>query len=203
MKSAPRTIFTLALLFGLGFWGYSMRLDNAKDAAQREERNQRQQALATLVATMASRFGASTDWAAKLTGTEHTRSSPILTAELQELWATDRPILFVARVRDIVRNQDASFQLELDYDVLRDRRMLVVGTELRLSLRCPTSLTQPLLNAMKSHPRSTVYADVATIAVVDSIASTSERDAEGNAESILTGSGRCVDVQYLPERLPR
>ena len=201
MKRASRILLTLVVLFGLG-WLYSIYRGNEKKATQQEAGAQRQHALATAVATMASRFVATTDWAANLAGTKLTRTSPILTAELQELWTPDHPILFVARVRDIVRNPDMSYQLELDYDFLRDQHMLV-GTELRLSLRCPNSLAQPLLAAMKSHTRSISDAEVAAIAVVESIASSSERDSEGTVASILTGVGRCLDLQYLSERLPR
>lgn len=202
MKSARRIFFIAAATVSIGFWGYSALQDHAKEVARREERDERRQALGAAVAKMASRVNATTDWAAKLAGVLHLRTSPILSAELQEVWTPDRPILFVGRVQDIVRNQDESYQLKLDYDFLRDRRMLV-GTDLRINLRCPASFALPLLNAMKSHPRSVSDADVATIAVVDSIASTVERDGEGNTQPILTGAGRCVDVLFLSERLPR
>ena len=197
----PRYLLAIAVLIGLGFWMYSARQDRTEQELQQKVLEQRQQALTVSVKAMASQADASTGWAARLAGGDKVRQSPILSAELQEVWVPHRSILFVGLVEDIVKNEDGSFQVKIAYDSLGEYMFL--GNSIRVNLRCPASVSTPLLTALKSHPRSMVTPDIAAIATIESIVSTSERDSNGQATLVLTGNGSCNNTLYLPESLQK
>ena len=195
-----RILFVLAVLFGLGYWANSIFQDKAKDTQRRQATAERQRTLASTVKAMATEANASTDWAQSLSQGKRMRMSPILSAELQDVWTPDRAILFIGRVEDIARNQDGSFQIRIAYDSMGHDDMFL-DNRILVSLRCPAPVAAPLVKALKTRSRANLDADIAAIANIESIVSSSERDAAGNATTVLTGNGTCSKAMYMPELL--
>jgi hypothetical protein len=195
-----RFFLAVVVLIGLGYWGYSAYQHRIEQMQQKAAREQRQRVLTASVKKMASQANVRGDWAAKLAGADHMRLSPILSAELQEVWPRDRPILFVGRVEDIAKNDDGSFQVKIEFDS-PGGRYAFIGNNIRVNLRCPASVAAPLVTALKSSQRSIIDPDVAAIAIIESVVSTLKHDSDGDDTSVLTGNGSCNDALYLPEPL--
>lgn len=208
MASAPKSrwmgrfLLIVAVAVAIGAGGYLNQQERAKraDAAALHEASERDRHDRTvMVQTLARGQNASVDWASKLP-----RFSRILTADLQDLWPPDRPILFVGHVRDIARNGDGSLQVQvfqnsLDGLLANDQTAddLVLGPELRLNLRCDVLIAGPILERLR-RAKATPYLNsgVAVIALIESIETTQEHDADSST-TVLTGKGKCLDALYL------
>ena len=70
-----------------------------------------------------------------------------------------------------------------------------------MSLRCPESVAAPLIQAAKKEGASPMGAITAVTAVIESIVTTRETDAKGEADTVMTGIGKCLDAMYLTERI--
>lgn len=94
MKRIMLTV--LVLLLGAYFVKNSME-NKAKNLETERLRNAAKVAVAQLVV----RTNAVENWEKYLSKGEQFRLEPILTVELERLWLTDRPILFVGAIKDI------------------------------------------------------------------------------------------------------
>lgn len=190
-------LMALFLLVGLGYWGYSEWQSSVERRAQETKSQEMAAQIQARITAVAEKHGAVVDWPARLAKGGTIRSSPILTAELQDLWATGRPILFIGITSDIARTTEESVTLSVDYGAL-DQAHLFLGTNLRLAIRCSRALSDPLLASASNPSRMAFDSDAAVIAVISAIKASSERDTEGSHINILTGIGECVDVVQIP-----
>ena len=70
-----------------------------------------------------------------------------------------------------------------------------------MSLRCPESVAVPLIQAAKKKSVSLMGAITAVTAVIESIVTTRETNTKGEANTVMTGMGKCLDAMYLTERI--
>lgn len=146
----------------------------------------------------AKAHGALADWPSRLAQSERMRMSPVLTAELQDLWTSGRPILFIGIVADIARSSSDSVELTLDYGSL-DQGHMFMGSDLRLRLSCTRAMAAPLLDSASQPSRMALYSDSAVVAAVQSIETSSRRDPDGSVTGVLTGVGSCIEVVPISE----
>ena len=177
---------------------YQSHLVSTKQEAQRQAETD---ALVGKLHNVARQFGAQVDWARNLEGKDSIRLSPVMSAELQEVWLQPSPILFVGTLRDIVRNEDGSFQVLPQYDALSGGSHLL-STELFFSAQCAAELATPLL-AMAKTAHSTVFANVAIVGKVLGVTSKQVRGSDGEDETQLTGSATCSAALPIDRHLPR
>ena len=194
-----RILLAAAVLLGLGYWAYSAREDHLHAEQQRVALEARQQALAEAVKSMAAQANANTDWATKLASGKRSRNTPIFSAELQEVWLTERQILFIGRVEDIALSADKSYQVTINYDVLGQKPNFY-ETELRVVLRCPASIAEPLLKSIQAAPRSFSRANAAVIATIERVESTPKREPDAEVSSVLSGVGKCTNAMFLADK---
>ena len=141
---------------------------------------------------MVSDFGAVDNWDEKLSEGEKS-GEKILTMELEKLWMTDRPILFVGSMEDVANADDQNaYSIFMDY---RGKSWGNFSSRLSLSLRCPKTLFDTFL---KEHPSVLSEAnDVAVIAKINKVESHVQQTEEGD-KAIKVGIGLCLDIIELP-----
>lgn len=175
----------------------SLSTRQAVDAQKAAEA--RRQVLKNSVVEMAAKVNAVTNWASNLADGRD-RQSSILTAELQKQWVISRPILLLGNIQDIALNSDATYQVVVAHDPFSTTNTLFFP-DIRMSLRCPESVAAPLIQAAKKESASPMGAITAVTAVIESIVTTRETDAKGEADTVMTGIGKCLDAMYLTERI--
>jgi len=164
----------------------------------------REQAIAESVSNlraMIQRHHANSDWPRKLVGKSTLRSSPVLSAELQEYWIAEKPILFIGILKDIARNPDETYQIKIARQPVSSDATLL-GSELLVDIKCDSDKTIPLLKLMKRPSRLSIFEDVAIVATINRVSSSIGRDTDGQPNTILIGLGECNDVLSLPYTLP-
>ena len=192
-----RYVFGVLLLCGLGFWGYLSWQSQVESTQERERQATRIQAIKTSVSDMVIKANAVTNWAELLVGDNKRRNSPILTVELQKLWLTGRPILVIGNIEDIALNSDGTYQVIVEHE----DRYGSLWNEIRVSLKCDAAVAVPLVQAIKSKKKTQRGADTAITGLIEYVIAKPESDAEGSANKILTGVGRCIDAIPLAERI--
>lgn len=148
------------------------------------------------IKSIALKHNASSDWGTRLANGARIRSSPILTAELQDLWSKSNPILFIGTVSDVARDESGETRINIDYGDL-DQAQMFLETQLRVSLLCKSSIAEPFLAAAKSATSASLHSNIAVIAEIYNIIPTTERTPEGEPTGVLTGTGRCIDAIHI------
>ena len=193
-----RKLLVMVVLVALGYWGYSAWQSSVENRAQESKAKERAAQIKEKISSVAKKHDAVVDWSSRLAQGERFRMSPILTTELQDLWVTGRPILFIGSISDIARTSTDSMSLFIAYGAL-DQAHMFLGTDLRIRIQCNRALSEPLLAAARDPSRMALNSDIAVVAVISSIESSTERDSEGNTPRIHTGIGQCIDVVQIPE----
>lgn len=146
--------------------------------------------------TMAEAHRAVIDWDRALCVEGQYRESPILRLELERLWLTGRPILFLGVLRDVSsKSQDT-------YAVLVDRTPLLLDidftTRLELHLDAPKDLLDALL---AGHPNLLsgpgIDAGVAVVAKVSRIDAASDIGADLESVETRSGVGELLDIRFV------
>ncbi len=143
---------------------------------------------------------ANDSWDRELCQGQPARQAPVLTMELEKVWLTDRPILFVGKIAD-VRSEGGDDRLVVDRDMywaaMLSRPLLT--TDLRISILCPKALLDAFIAANPD------YLDpgngIAVVAKIDSVETVPEAgSAEGGRPSAKTGRGKAIDLVCLRKR---
>lgn len=186
----------IVLLVG-GYFVNSYIENKAKRKAEQEKEQRVEQTLRSSVEKMVSRTNSISEWESSLSKGETYRLSPILTVELEKLWLSGRPILFVGTIKDI------STYDKIRYTVLFERNLLsslnnMFSTELQLSLLVPKKKIDAFL---KNHPK--LFKGVGfnngsvVIAKVKSIKTDYYIGNEGVREEIKIGQGELIDILFI------
>lgn len=139
---------------------------------------------------MVSKYKAVNDWEDKLREKSQQRGKRILTMELENLWLTNRPILFKGSIKDISN-------LDVNYYIMKLDVKSRLSGEMALTLKSPKNMIDSFLSA---HPKaSSDVSIVAVIATIDRIDTNYRKTEEGDEEEIRTGVGRCVDILLYSE----
>jgi len=189
-----------AVTLALALWAHSAWQASVKYDAERLVTEQRVERIKSEIATAADTSSALKNWPDTLAGGERFRMSPVLSAEVQDLWVANRPILFIGRILDISRIDDNLTQLEVEYGSL-DQPHMFMATELRISIRCPKEMTAPLLMLAAKDKNPGLTSNVSVIASIASVTAATATDTEGKAIAILTGHGNCKHVIPITERV--
>lgn len=96
-----RFVWIIILVGMCGYFISSCIQDETKERANQAELRRVEQETKTAVAAMAGRTGAVFEWDKYLFGNEEYREKPLLTIELEKLWKTEKPILFIGSIKDI------------------------------------------------------------------------------------------------------
>jgi len=171
-------------------------LSPAKKAGEADRRSASQVVSSELV----QRHEANDSWDRELCQGQPARMTPVLTMELEKLWLTDRPILFVGKIVD-VRSEGVDGRLIVDRDMywtaMLSRPLLTTG--LKLSVLCPKAVLDAFVAANPD------YLDpgngIAVVAKIDSVDSgPATGGAEGGPAAAKIGRGRVVDLLCLRKR---
>jgi hypothetical protein len=125
-----------------------------------------------------------------------------MSAELQQVWLVEKPILFVGTLKDIVKNKNETFEVFVEYDSL-DSEYGFMSNEISLNATCSSQQTAPLLQLAKVSSRLGMFADVAIIGRVSEVSSRQARDSEGGEVSQLIGVADCRAAFVLSAGLSR
>jgi hypothetical protein len=194
------TVFTsLLVAAGVSYCGYMQYEDHVRQAAERERSQIEGAEVIRSLEAMADRHGAHISWASALAGSKGHRTSPVMSAELQQLWLASKPILFVGALRDIARQDDGNYEVLLEYPEFGFKQSFS-DTGIHLRVVCTPEQTAPLLALAKSRRRPSVFADVALVAKVSSVSSQLGRSGESEPELRLTVIVR--PTPSLRRRLP-
>lgn len=191
-----KIIWIIVVLAIGGYLVHSYLGKRAKLEAERVEAKRIEQTIRSSVAEMVSRTNAVDDWDRLLSKGERFMFEPILTVELEKLWLSSRPILFIGAIKDIATHNESL------YTVLIERSLLgsfdyMFDTELQLSLLSPK---QRIDSFLKQHPNlfkeSGFNNSVAVIARVNTIRTTYISGEEGARDEVKIGNGVLVDILF-------
>ena len=189
----------LAVSFVITYLVLSARQSNLAAEKFQSQRDQKQSDVAAAIELVAVKDHADIGWPEKLSRGNKVVIAPLLTAELQNVWVTERPILFIGKLADIVKNPDGSYQLTIEY-AANQHRSIFVGSELQLDLKCNGVVVDSLVE-LKAANRKALWTEVAITANILTVKSTSVLAGDGNAKMGLTGYGTCISVMALPDIL--
>jgi hypothetical protein len=191
-------IAVLGLAYICHYWWDAERVAKERQAA----RDARRQAQYESIIEMAKKANAITDWLESLASEKGLRASPIMTYELQRLWLVDRPVLFIGKIIDIVRNHDGTYQINVRQEKFGGP-IIILHNEIRLILTCQESLAVKMTNSVRANKFSRPWADFAVIATIEKIERSIEKGDDESSVTVQSGIGRCVDALELTEFLPK
>ena len=194
-----RYFVPVAVFVGLGYmlWS-SMENYQLRERVRREAAAARASATKTEVLRMAARSSAVVDWPLRLAPDHSFRMSQVHTAELQSLWISQRPILFVGRIEDIARSTPGTSLITVTFDDMAQSHASV-GTRLQLRVECPDDVVGPLFSSV-TRP-APLGADAALVARITGVEQSVSRGETGDLDRVLVGVGTCSDAMHLPDSL--
>ena len=183
-------VILVAITMGMsGYFVYDYFQDKAKEKARIETLQKELEAQNIAVARMASKYNAVNDWEERLSKGDVKNRKKLLTIELENVWLSDRPILFKGRIKDI-SNLDATNYLMTLEGLGRFSGGSTFSRQLTLSLNCQKSMIDFFLRANKGGSLRTV----AVIAKINKIVSGSRKIEEYDEQEMKIGVGHCVDI---------
>lgn len=171
--------------------------NEAKRKAERAEEQKIEQALKSSIKEMVLRTNATKGWGSRLSKGETYRFAPILTIELEKLWISEKPILFIGTINDI------STYDKTKYTILFERNLFtylknMFSTKLQLSLIASKKKIDDFLkNNPKLFEGVGFNHGVAIIAKVESIKTNKVAKEEGSPEIIKIGQGELIDILFI------
>lgn len=179
-----RIIVILVVVAVGGYFVYDYFQGKAKEKTAQETRQKKMESRRAAVAQMVAKYNAANDWDKLLKGSASKRKK-ILTMELENLWLTNKPILFKGRIKDISTLDAGNYLMTLD-------RRSIFSTNLALTLNSPKTMIDSFLS---THPdASSALSIVAVIAKINKIETKYRQTEEGDKEEIKTGVGQCIDI---------
>jgi hypothetical protein len=148
MKRAiwARAIFAIVIVLLGAFFVNVLLRNKAEREAERSEAKRIEEATKALVAQLVARTKAIDTWEQALIQGQGFRVT-ILTVELERLWLTDRPILFMGTIQDIATADKENYWITVERGPLSG--FVHPIPNLRLALRAPK---QEIDSFLKSHP---------------------------------------------------
>lgn len=189
------TVFLTVVLFSLGWYFYHIYQTKQQESEKAEaERTAERAMLQASLAKLRQRTNASLEWETELTEGQITHTDPVLKVEIEKLWLTPKPILFIGKLSDIATHDENNYTIEIVYDEVYGGTTFMLA-ELRLELICNKQIVDSVASNLRA-TRNTFLAGVAVAGKIEKI----ERDGH-----TLRGKGQCVDLIYVSNMrlLPR
>lgn len=170
-------------------------------AREKDELAKKQQAKKALL-SLANRYNAIHDWKKQLCGGQEFRYEEVMTVELQNLWLTKKPILWIGDIRDVSKNGELQYLINLSDSLVSDEfDQWELNTAIELSLVCPKGIYDTFIKNHKDHKG---YNSVAVIAKIESIASSQFVDDDDDEIvskwDVKIGNGKLIDIQCLDHK---
>lgn len=212
MKNALVKIVTIVIVLAVAYWIISgiisrRRIETEKQAANAEKQKVQTEKLLKIkksIQEIITKYNAVTDWQEKL---EKGGIEPIFTVEFQDtlIRKDSRPLLFVAAVEDIVRDNNnyiAHFY---------NRFNTLLSADVHFVLDCPSEYVQEIMNRSNRYENYAVIAQISGVRKVslelitqaDSIIYYDEYSFDVDISSDLEPSdtfvaiGRCLDLLFV------
>jgi len=201
MKDNSVLIFLGLLgLLGILFIADTCDKQKADAAAQKANVEREKRKILAAISKISEKHNAADGWEAALCKGEDYRHTPILTIELERLWQSGRPILFIGTIKDISSASSDTYRVVLEKSPYDLKYMFV--TDLRLSLTIRKGTMDSFL---KQNPNLQSDDDlsngVAVIAGIDSIVASDEADGGGSRKEVRTGQGRLIEIVFAGDLL--
>jgi len=192
----PIIVVLLVILLVGGYFVNSHIEKKAKEAAEKAGQERIKESTKAAVAQLVKRTNAVENWEDNLSRGDRFRSQPILTVELERLWLTDRPILFVGTIKDVATKDKENYSVEIERSLLGSLEHMF-ATDLQLALQCPKQSFDSFLN---DHPDlfegNGLNNCVAIVAAITEIETKTVPASEGETKEIKIGKGKCIDMLY-------
>jgi len=188
-----RAIWIIVIILIGGYFVNNYLEKKARKKAEDAEAKRIEEITKASVAEMVARTNAIDTWEKALSKGEKFRLERILTVELERLWLTERPILFIGAIKDVVTLDKENYRIEIKRSLFNS----LFRTELQLVLQCPKQKVDLFL---KEHPN--LFKDfgfkngVAVVADIDEIETKLVSGPEREIEYIKIGKGKCIDMIY-------
>ena len=192
MKRMIWAILIIVIIL-IGAYFVNNFLENkTKEDAEKTKEKAAEKDTKVSVSEMVARTNAIDTWEKALFKGESFRVAPVLTVELERLWLTDRPILFIGTIKDIATIDKENYRIEIGGSLF-NVGLFSIATDLRLALQCPRQKVDLFLGA---HPNlfKEFENGVAVVADIDEINTKLVSGREGEEEKIKIGNGRCIDM---------
>ncbi len=111
-------------------------------------------------------------WSQRLTRDTNGRMSPVLTIELEKVWCTGRPILFVGTLTDVRSHADGTYEVVVQYSIVVTPRYFFAD-DLQLRLEADTNTIDAFLAKRSSAGAENFIDGVAVVAEVSRVVSES------------------------------
>jgi hypothetical protein len=192
-----RILIALLIIAIVAFCAYYLITHEFTSAAKKGETASRESQTQSVFAELVKKHNAIDSWDKELCQGEAARTTAILTMELEKLWLTDRPILFVGKILDIKTEDKDNYRLIVDRDMfwaaVLSRPFL--RTDLQLSVLCPKSLLESFI---RMNPD---YLDaengIALVAKIEAVEPLEGADKDAVRGSGRVGKGKCIDLKCL------
>ena len=144
-----RHIWTIVVLLVSAYFIYSYLENRAKREDEKVEAEMIEKVTKAAVTQLVERTNAVHNWEKELSKGEGFRLEPILTLELERLWLTDRPILFVGSIKDISTIDHENYRIKIERGMLTSIEYeYMFWTELQLALQCPKQMVDSFLSLL-------------------------------------------------------
>ena len=137
-------LLIIVLLATCGYFIGSYLKEKADLEAEHKEEKILLQKRNVLLADLIKRTNAITDWEDKLSKGKQFRAEPILTTELEKLWLTEQPILFIGTINDISTQDNTTYMVLLGENSYLKQHLF--HTDLKILVACPKHTIDILLD---------------------------------------------------------
>jgi hypothetical protein len=191
-----RAIWIFLTLLMSAYFVNSYLENKAKREAEKAEEKRIEKTIKAAVAQLVERNNAVHNWEKELSKGEKFRLEPILTIELERLWLTDRPILFVGSIKDISTIDQDNYRIKIKRNLFSSFKYMF-ETELQLLLQCPKQKVDSFLKDYPDLFKDFGYKNgVAVVADINETETIIVPGSEGEREEIKIGKGKCIDILY-------
>lgn len=190
-----KSIVLLVLIAIVAAFGYQIIQARTEKEEKRQREEARREAVKRAVAQVARKANAITDWPKTLRQGK-SESFKVFTADLEKVWVTDRPILFVGDIHDIALANEDSYRVSIGESIF-DTSLIAMDGAIGLRLECRKPLIDQVL---KQNPASRSLSEpaqaVAVIAKIERIEAENRRSSDSEYE-VKVGVGKCLDMLYV------
>lgn len=170
--------------------GYFWFREKTQRDAEKAKEELRIEGLREQVRVLSQSVDAVDDWEDQLVGEEDFRTKPVLTAELQAIWLTDKPFLFIGLLDNAIQLADGDYQLSIRYF-----RSTYFFIDVRADLRCSAEITDGIIR--NRQPDLSPLDGIAIIASFESITSETYLSEDNVRVEEHIGHGECIGAIYL------